>query len=235
MIGLVDGDVVCYRIAFSCKDESEDVAITTLAGYLEEMLMVTLGLSSWELFITGKGNFRHEFAKTAEYKGNRKDAEKPAHLELLRNYLVTSWGALISQGEEADDMIAIRATELKEDCIIISVDKDFNQVAGWHYNFVKNDKYYVSEEEGLLFFYRQILMGDKADNIQGVRGVGPVKAAKMLAKAKTEQDMYAVCLEALGEERTIENGVLLWLRRKHGELWTPPSLRSSPLQEANGQ
>ena len=68
MIGLVDGDVVCYRIAFSCRDESEDVAITTLAGYLEEMLMVTLGLSSWELFLTGKGNFRHNIAKTSEYR-----------------------------------------------------------------------------------------------------------------------------------------------------------------------
>jgi hypothetical protein len=224
MIGLVDGDVVCYRIAFSCKDESEDVAITTLAGYLEEMLMVTLGLSSWELFLTGKGNFRNNIAKTAEYKGNRKDAEKPAHLELLRNYLVTSWGALVSSNEEADDLIAIRATELKDDCIIISVDKDFKQVAGWHYNFVKNDKYYVSEQEGLRFFYKQILMGDKADNIQGVRGVGPVKADKMLAKAQTEQEMFAVCSEALGNERAIENGGLLWLRRKHGETWTPPSL-----------
>lgn len=231
MIALVDGDVVCYRIAFSCKDESEDVAITTLAGYLEEMLMVTLGLSSWELFITGKKNFRYDIAKTVEYKGNRKDVEKPAHLELLRNYLVTSWGALVSEGEEADDLIAIRATELGDDCIMVSIDKDFNQVAGWHYNFVKNEKYYVSEQEGLRFFYKQILMGDKADNIQGVRGVGPVKADKMLAKANTEQEMYAVCLEALGEERAIENGRLLWLRRKHQELWTPPSV----LQEANGQ
>jgi hypothetical protein len=42
-------------------------------------------------------------------------------------------------------------------------------VAGWHYNFVKKDKYYVTAEEGMRFFYRQILTGDRADNIQGIK------------------------------------------------------------------
>ena len=116
---------------------------------------------------------------------------------------------------------------------MVSIDKDFNQVAGWHYNFVKKDKYYVSEEEGLRFFYKQILMGDKADNIVGIPKVGPVKAEKMLAKAKTDNEMLAVCLEALGPERTLENGRLLWLRRKHQQMWDfPPSFN---LQVVTGQ
>lgn len=151
MIALVDGDVMCYRIAFSCKDDSESQAITTMANFLENILMTQLGLENWEVFLTGKTNFRKDIAVTAPYKGNRIQ-EKPAHLEMLRNYLVTAWGAKMSIDEEADDLIAIRATELQDDCIIVSVDKDFNQVAGWHYNFVKQDKYYVSEEQGLRFF-----------------------------------------------------------------------------------
>jgi DNA polymerase-1 len=88
---------------------------------------------------------------------------------------------------------------------------------------VKQKKYYVSAEEGQRFFYKQILMGDKADNIVGIKGVGPVKADKMLAKATTESELYAVCLEALGAERTLENGQLLWLRREPNQMWTPPS------------
>ena len=221
MIALVDGDVMCYRIAFSCKDDSESQAITTMANFLEDILMTQLGLESWEIFLTGKTNFRKDIAVTAPYKGNRTQ-EKPAHLEMLRNYLVTAWGATMSIDEEADDLIAIRATELQDDCIIVSVDKDFNQVAGWHYNFVKQDKYYVSEEQGLRFFYKQMLMGDRADNIVGIKGVGDVKATKMLAKAKTESEMLAVCLEALGEERVKENGLLLWLRRFPEQMWFPP-------------
>jgi 5'-3' exonuclease len=231
MIALVDGDVMCYRIAFACKDESEGTAITTMAAFLEEILMVDLGLDSWQIFLTGKDNFRKEIAVTAPYKGNRTQ-EKPAHLEILRNYLVTSWGAIVSNGEEADDCIAIKATELKDDCIIVSIDKDFLQVAGWHYNFVKKEKRYVSEAEGIRFFYKQILMGDRSDNIVGIKGVGPAKAEKMLAKATTEPEMLAVCLEALGNERTLENGRLLWLRRQHQQLWEFP--QASNLQAVHG-
>jgi 5'-3' exonuclease len=232
MIALVDGDVMCYRIAFACKDEPEGVAISTMASFLEEILMVDLGLANWQLYLTGKKNFRHDIAVTAPYKGNRTQ-EKPAHLELLRNYLVTAWGAIISEGEEADDCIAIKATELGDDCIMVSIDKDFNQVAGWHYNFVKKEKYYVSAEEGLRFFYKQILMGDKADNIVGIPKVGPVKAEKMLASAKTESEMLAVCLEAMGKERVLENGRLLWLRRQHQQMWDFPP--ASNLQDVSGK
>ena len=235
MIGLVDGDMMCYRIAFACKDETEGVAIKTMATFLEDVLMSQLDLNEWELFLTGKNNFRHQVAVTVPYKGNRKEADRPAHLDILRNYLVTAWAAKTSEGEEADDLIAIRATQLGDDSIIISLDKDFDQVQGWHYNFVKQNKYYVSAEEGQLFFYKQILMGDKADNIVGIKGVGPVKAAKMLAKAKTEQDMYAVCLEALGEERAIENGQLLWLRRTEGQMWQPPKNVSTTVENGHQQ
>ena len=222
MIALVDGDMMCYRIAFACKDETEEVAIKTMATFLEDVLMSQLDLNEWELFLTGKNNFRYQVAVTAPYKGNRKDVEKPKHLPLLRDYLVSAWSAVVSEGEEADDLIAIRATELGDQAIIVSLDKDFDQVQGWHYNFVKQNKYYVRAEEGLRFFYKQILMGDKADNIIGIKGVGPVKAEKMIAKAKTEADLYAVCVEALGEERTIENGKLLWLRRTKNQRWEPP-------------
>lgn len=222
MIGLVDGDMMCYRIAFACKDETEGVAIKTMATFLEDVLMSQLDLNTWEVFLTGKGNFRNEIAVTVPYKGNRKDVEKPAHLDMLRNYLVTAWSAVISEGEEADDLISIRATQLGDEAIIVSLDKDFDQVQGWHYNFVKQKKYYVSAEEGQRFFYKQILMGDKADNIVGIKGVGPVKAEKMIAKATTEKDLYAVCLEALGAERVLENGRLLWLRREAGQMWEAP-------------
>ena len=132
-------------------------------------------------------------------------------------------GASVSDGQEADDDIAIRATELKGEGLIVSIDKDFMQVPGWHYNFVKKVKKEVTPEEGLRFFYTQILMGDSADNIPGIHRVGPVKAAKMLADAKTEQELYACCVEAMGAERVLENGRLLWLRRTADQMWEPPS------------
>ena len=223
MIALLDADILCYRVGFATNDEHENTAIETMAVFLEDLLMFDLiDCEEHELFLTGKVNYRNDIAVTAPYKGNRKDVKKPIHLPLLREYLQTAWAASVSDGQEADDDIAIRATELGDDCIIVSIDKDFMQVPGWHYNFVKKEKKYVTPEEGLRFFYKQILTGDNADNIKGIHRVGDVKATKMLADAKTEQELYACCVEAMGAERVLENARLLWLRRQPNQLWEPP-------------
>ena len=223
MIALLDADILCYRVGFATNDEHENTAIETMAVFLEDLLMFDLiDCEEHELFLTGKVNYRNDIAVTAPYKGNRKDVKKPIHLPLLREYLQTAWAASVSDGQEADDDIAIRATELGDDGIIVSIDKDFMQVPTWHYNFVKKEKKYVTPEEGLRFFYKQILTGDNADNIKGIHRVGDVKATKMLADAKTEQELYACCVEAMGAERVLENARLLWLRRKPNQLWEPP-------------
>lgn len=222
-VALIDADVIAYRLSYSCWEETQQKAATTLSSFIEKILYEDLDIGTYELFLTGKTNFRFDVATTAPYKENRKDRQRPPHLDFLRDYMIQAWSAVVSEGEEADDMIAIRATELGDDGIIVSIDKDFNQVAGWHYNFAKNDKYYVSAQDGLRFFYKQILMGDRVDNIIGIKGVGDKKAEKMLKDAKTEQELYAVCVEALGAERVLENGRLLWLRREKNQLWCPPN------------
>lgn len=221
MIALIDGDILCYRIGFATNEESEDVAIRTMATFLENMLMFDLDVSEWNTYLTGKTNFRNDVAVTAPYKGNRK-SEKPVHHGLLREYLEYSWNGVVSDGNEADDEIAIAATSYGDDSIIVSLDKDFDQVQGWHYNFVKNDKYYIQHEEGLLNFYCQFLTGDRIDNIIGVKGIGPVKARKLL-EDKTEREMFDICAEKLGSvDRAIENGILLYLQRTRNEIWKPP-------------
>ena len=223
MIALLDADILCYRVGFATDNEHENTAIETMAVFLEDLLMFDLvDCEEHELFLTGKVNYRHDIAVTAPYKGNRKDVKKPTHLPLLREYLQTAWGASVSDGQEADDDIAIRATELGDDAIIVSIDKDFMQVPTWHYNFVKREKKYVTPEEGLRFFYKQILTGDNADNIKGLHRVGDVRATKMLADAKTEQELYACCVEAMGAERVLENARLLWLRPQPNQLCEPP-------------
>ena len=224
MVALLDADILCYRVGFATEDEHENTAIETMAVFLEDLLMFDLlDTNDHELFLTGKTNFRNEVAVTAPYKGNRKNVKKPKHLPLLREYLQTAWGASMSDGQEADDDIAIRATELGDEGIIVSIDKDFMQVPGWHYNFVKKVKKYVTPKEGLHFFYKQILMGDRADNIKGMPRVGEVRAGKMLAGLETEQELYQCCVEAMGAERVLENARLLWLRREEGQMWEPPN------------
>lgn len=223
-IALIDGDILCYRVGFATEDEIEETALNTMSSFLIDLLSFDLvDNMEWEIFLTGKKNYRHDIAVTLPYKGNRKDVKKPKHLPAIRDYLVEYWKATVSDGQEADDDIATRATELGVDgCIIVSIDKDFLQVPGWHYNFLKREKKLVTPEEGTRFFYKQILMGDSADNIQGAWRVGPKTADKLLADAKTEQELYQCCVEVLGAERVLENARLLWLRRVPDEIWEPP-------------
>lgn len=221
MHALIDADILNYRIGFATNDEGEDIAIRTMAGFLEDLLLLDLPeVQTWELHLTGKLNFRTEVATTAPYKGNR-TADKPVHYHLLRNYLQTSWGASVSDGIEADDVLAIRATELGDDSIIVTLDKDLDQVVGWHYNFVKKIKYYIEKDEGLLNFYKQFLVGDKVDNIIGAKGIGPKKAEKLL-EGKSEIEMWEIVVDILGYDRAMENGSLLYMLRTKDDKWTPP-------------
>lgn len=229
MKALVDGDVMCYRAAFACKDDSASMARYTIDSIITMALLscdtYDRWYDSWQIYLTGPANFRNTLAKTAIYKGNRTQP-KPKHLPVVRQHLLKEWKAVLSKGEEADDAIAIEATKLNHQCCIISIDKDFMQVPCHIFNPVKREHYFIEPFDGLRSFYKQILTGDAVDNIIGIHGIGPVKAAKLLEECTTEIQMYEACIEAYegNEERVIENGQLLWLRRKEKELWTPPTV-----------
>jgi 5'-3' exonuclease len=220
VIVLIDGDIVTYRAGFSRHAENHMTAIGTTDTIIEDILD-KLQEEVFQVYITGKGNFREEVSVTAPYKGNRK-GEKPEFYLDIRQHLLEHYSATLCEGQEADDAIAIAATEYGDECIMASIDKDFDQVPGWHFNFVKNERYYITEEQGRLNFYTQFLVGDNIDNIKGVRGIGPVKAKKLLEDCKTDKEMFDVCVDKLGYDRAVENGILLHLRRHEGEMWTPP-------------
>ena len=188
-------------------------------------LCMDLDCEDYKGFLTGKGNFRESIAVTVPYKGQR-IAEKPVHLQALRDHLVNSWGFEVVNGIEADDAVGIAAYAVSEDeSIMVHIDKDLNQFRGWHYNYRKKEKYYVSEFEGLKSFYTQILTGDRIDNIVGLKGVGPVKAKKVLDKCTNENELYQAVLKAYegDQQRVLENGQLLWLQREPNQVWQAPS------------
>lgn len=226
MLALIDADIVTYRIGFASNEESEKIAVSRCADFMEELVMKPW-VGDYKGFLTGSGNYRYDIAKTQPYKGNRK-AEKPKHYELLREYLIKAWGCEVIEGQEADDAIGIKAYEIedKESFVVMSIDKDLDMIEGWHYNFVKDDKYFITEMSALINFYRQILTGDNVDNIPGLKGIGPAKSAKILKDCKTEADLFNAVLKAYDNnlEYLTEQAKLLWIRRKPNEIWQPPAL-----------
>jgi 5'-3' exonuclease, N-terminal resolvase-like domain len=220
---LIDGDIIGYRIGFSTEEENEKIVISRVATFVETMLWEDLEAETYQGYLTGKENFRNEIAVTAPYKGNR-TAPKPKHLQLIRDYLISAWDFQVSDGQEADDSIAIEHTARNYQSVIASIDKDFMQLQGNHWNFVKKEMTFVTDEEALKNFYTQVLTGDRTDNIIGLKGIGPVKASKILSERESAAEMYLACVEAYGStERVVENARLLWLRRTPNELWQPPT------------
>ena len=224
-VALIDADFLVYRIGFSCEDAEVQLAKNRLTEWLTDMVYINLQCDDYKAWITGKTNFRNELAVTVPYKGNRKDFVKPKHYDALREHLIRL-GAKVSDQEEADDAVAI------ESCLdnywIVHQDKDLNQLPGHHYNPVTDERYYVTEFQGLKSFYTQMLVGDRTDNIQGLHMIGPKKAEKILKDCKTEGDLFQAVKKAYEEkeepfERLVENGRLLWLRREPGQIWEPPS------------
>lgn len=228
---LVDGDILAYRAAFATQDLMPKDAVSKvdelLTFILNTTVMFPVSPSDYQVYLTGSGNFRNEIAKSHVYKGHRKAVQKPIHLGHVREHLVNKWDAIVSEGEEADDLIAIEATRCGPDTIVASIDKDMLQIPCHHYNFGRGEWYEVDEFGGLRFFYSQILTGDAADNIIGLHRVGPKAAEKILKGCKTEEDLWNAVVDAYegAVDRVIENARLLWLRRQEGELWVPPDQR----------
>ena len=150
----------------------------------------------YQIFLTGKGNFRHDVATIQKYKGNRDKSRKPRWYNEAREYLIKYYNAKVCDGVEADDELAKAQSS---NTIICSIDKDLLQVPGLHYNWVKDEKYEVSPQEGTRRLWEQVLTGDATDNIPGIKGIGPVKAKKLLKDCATEEEMREVCIKTWEE------------------------------------
>jgi len=202
------------------------------AKQLINRIILRTKADEYQLYITGKGNYREEIATIKPYKGNRDSSRKPHHFDSLKRYLVDNWGALIVDGIEADDAMGIAQSTCEGDTCIATIDKDLDMIPGWHYNWNKDLLYFTDEETSITWFYAQLIMGDTVDNIQGIPGAGKGKAKQALMDCDGEEDMYWKVLDmyqayysTLGMrpmDALIENARLLWMQREGGEMWNPP-------------
>lgn len=234
---LIDADILVYRIAFGNEEDSVDYAKKNMDNLIAEILVeVGSDADPYQLYLTGGGNFRKDIATIQPYKGTRKK-EKPKHYQALRDYLVDTWNAIVVEGMEADDALAIEATRLGTDAVVVSIDKDLLQVKGKHYNFNTKKMEMIDEFTGLYNLYHQMLTGDRVDNIRGVPKIGKVKATKILDGLDTEQEMYEAVLKAYdgNVEELTENARLLYMLRTEDDWWYPPTERGDEGREDKGK
>lgn len=235
----IDADSIVYRQGFAADSWAKSIwpESHTTVNYLDKALsLVDYAIdrienvwfpdreNSW-IVLSGDNNFRKELATIKPYKGNRK-AEKPKYYNEIREYML-SIGAEMVDGIEADDRIAhIQCKDLENTCIV-TIDKDLNMIPGWKFNPTKETFKYVTDTQAYISFFRQMLEGDTTDNIPGIYGIGPAKAAKAIPDDISRDEgveivrrAYTEAYKGSAEEALIEIAGLLWMQR-YPEDWCP--------------
>jgi len=199
-------------------------AINTLKLSIQAIVKGS-GCNRFKVVLSGDDNFREDVATIQKYKGNRDGSVKPHYWQMLREWIMDKPYCIVSENEEADDVLSKAMMEGHVGC---TIDKDLDNTPGFHYNFNKKLRYNINEEEARHHFYMQMLMGDKADHIPKIPGIGPAKAAKVLEGAVSVLD-YETAIRPLYRshygkdwwDAMEEVGQLLWMRREDGEMWRP--------------
>lgn len=135
-----------------------------------------------------KDNFR--MGVYPQYKAKRagNPFTKPPHFAALREEMIKhpDWKTVCCPNIEADDLLGITA---KSDDIIVSIDKDLMTIPCLHVNLrdVGCTPTRVTQEEADTFLWTQTIMGDTVDDIPGIKGVGKIKAERIMS-AYDERD-----------------------------------------------
>ena len=178
---LIDADSIYFRAVMKCTKEYDiRKSIKDTMNNIRRDTMCNDPLVA----VKGKGNFRKDLYE--DYKGNRKPMEDDVRerLAYAHNYMIEAYDAQRADDMEADDLVAIWAYECmaKEiPYVVVGIDKDLLQIPGEHYNFVKGTTTNVDKDMAHYNLMRQCLTGDSADNIPGIKGIGPKKAERILA------------------------------------------------------
>lgn len=195
---LVDAYSQIFRAFYAIQSltNSRGEPINALHGFIKIMLKLEREYPSKfgaVVFDCGRVKFRTEL--NPEYKANRKPTpdELKIQVPFIREFLeCRGWPILEENEYEADDLIAALALNSDQEVYFLSTDKDLSQIVNDRIthlvpdiksSFTQRTNSKVIEKFGVppeLVIDYLALLGDTADNIPGVPGVGSKTAAKWL-------------------------------------------------------
>ena len=221
MLTLIDGNSILFRAYYGVHSRltrSDGTPTGAVYTFLNMMLPVFAAAKPNDTFVcvfdASRQTFRQEIYP--EYKANRD--ETPADLisqSIMVQRALGEMGVpvLCIPGVEADDVIATIATQncqIADKTRIMTGDKDLMQLVSdcvSLYDGMKQknigraevlEKFGVAPEQVIDV---QSLMGDSSDNVPGVRGIGPKKAAELINEYGNLDNLYAH-IDDIKNERT---------------------------------
>lgn len=242
---LCDADSTVYVAAATTKNietaKTRFCSGVLTAKFLANAESVRIELTARECTKAG----RYKLRGVKLYQANRDKDKKPGLVEPLRKAIGRNmfnvpdgedWYVHLNFEFEADDTLIMDAWTIGiDDAVIYSADKDLRCWPGrfldpydnkvlepcvgvgtlwWHET--KSDKSLVGH--GPIFFWAQMIMGDNADNIAGVKKLGKMAAYEMLESFQETEDESALAEFVLREymkrdQNPWPEAVALWLYR----------------------
>ncbi|HPR17841.1 MAG TPA: DNA polymerase I [Candidatus Cloacimonadota bacterium] len=206
---LIDGTAIIYRSFFAfirnplynSKGQNTSAIYGTINAFLRMMDRYNLEHVAIS-FDRREKTFRHEITET--YKANRPPAPEELHqqVEPIKEFFhLIGLKEISCAGYEADDVLATLAEKYKSeyDVIIVTGDKDFAQLVDDDVKLYDPSKEVVLDEKAIIekyglkpeqFIDYLAICGDAADNIPGVKGIGPKGAEKLLQEFRTLENIY---------------------------------------------
>ena len=210
MLTLIDGNSILFRAYYGVHSNltrADGTPTGAAFAFFNMILPVLAAAKPNDIFVcvfdASRKTFRQDIYP--EYKANR--AETPADLisqSILVQRGLSDMGVpvLCIPGVEADDVIATIATqncEIADKTRIMTGDKDLMQLVSdcvFLYDGMKQktitrdaviEKFGVPPERVVDV---QSLMGDSSDNVPGVHGIGPKKAAELINEFGSLDELY---------------------------------------------
>ena len=235
------------------------VPVGGLTGFLRSLAYAIREVNPTRVIIAydGQGGSQRRRKIHPEYKANRKPGKRITRWDAFKNAteekdaMKIQFSRLIEYLDflpinvisidkiEADDTIAyIAHTLLDEDVTILSADQDFLQLVNERITVWSptKKKFYtprmVEADYGVPahnFLMYKVLMGDKSDNLEGVKGLGPKKLPKIVPDLLTQTTLdldFILEHAGKGEEpmhkRISESETQLRLNEELMDLKNPP-------------
>ena len=219
-VALIDGFNLAFRAFYGMPELTRKDGFPTgaLHGWVRTLWWVEDNVKPDALYVFfDLGGASRQLAIREDYKANRSEAPEALEQQLpvIKEWTrAAGYAGVEREGVEADDLIAAYSRKFAADgheVLILSADKDLAQLVtdrvrqlvppptanprlGWR----ELDPAGVEEKFGVKA--AQIadylaLIGDTADNIPGLKGVGPKTAAKWLVQYGSLEEVIGHCGE----------------------------------------
>lgn len=201
-LAIFDLDSITYIVAYKFRNKKAKHLVERATRKFIQEILTNIEATDYIGFYINKDkeakpNFRYAISDT--YKANRPPTPdfiiewRPTIMEVY-----DSMGFLPVEGIESDDAVSITADKYRmqySEVYIVTSDKDLRQIESTiFYNLNNHSIELIDRFAAKKHLVYQALMGDSADNIPGLPGIGKGKAATMLEEAESICDLYKILI-----------------------------------------